>query len=52
MNVNENKKELKILMCLLLIGVSTVTIRNDFLPVISAMVWCIALFYCLLTLLK
>jgi hypothetical protein len=42
----------KILACLLTIAITTVTIQNEFFPVISAMIWCIAAFYTLFTLFK
>lgn len=47
-----NNKGPKILACLAVLAITTVTIQNEFFPVISAMIWCMALFYGLLTLLK
>ena len=42
----------KVLACLAVLAITTVTIQNEFFPITSAMIWCIALFYGLLTLLK
>lgn len=42
----------KVLGCLLVLAITTVTIQNEFFPVISAMLWCMSLFYAMLTLLK
>jgi hypothetical protein len=49
----ENKKKgVKVLACLAVLAITTVTIQNEFFPVTSALIWCMALFYGLLTLLK
>ena len=52
MSTMENNKGVKVLGCLLVLAITTVTIQNEFFPVISAMIWSVALFYGLLTLLK
>ena len=48
----DKKKLLTLLIGLLIVGITTYTIRIEFFPVISAFIWSVALFYTILKLVK